>query len=184
MKIVRNFALLMLLGFSLSGFVAPINPSGAGCGALLGLMGQISKKTHENRPDRKFTVSVRACDEKIFQTYREVLKELRYKIDNTWVHGPNKWSKSRDFKVKSWRIDAVRDEDEDLEIDCDFREISSYTLPTGNVGAGKKERLLTIYSKFIYFPEDPIYNKEYIHRKVLERLKNSEAEAKALVPTK
>ncbi len=53
------------------------------------------------------------------------------------------------------------------------------------MGSEKEKRSeITIYSKSPYFPEEPIYNKEYIHQKVLERLKNSEAESKKLVPSK
>jgi len=112
MKKIRNFALLMLLFFSLSGLVGP--GTGTGCGQLLGEMGKISRKTHrEMRPGRKFRVSVRACDEQTFQSYREVLKEMGFKIDHTWVNKNNHtW-----VSEPGWRFDAGKDdEDEDLEI--------------------------------------------------------------------
>jgi len=137
MKKVRNFALLILLGFTLSG---------AACFQLAGLAAQIiSKKTHDPNwpPMKRFEVSVRTCDEKNYQAYREVLIEMGYgyPIDQSWVN------------LSGWRIRAVRDKDEDLSIDCNVPE--------------KKEKRAEIWiqSGIPYFP------KESIHQKVLERLK-------------
>ena len=125
----------------------------AGCELLIpiaaDLMQKISQKTHENRPDRKFTVSVRACDEKTHQAYREVIKEMGYELDPLWNSSTG------------WRFDAVRDYWEDLEISC-FEIVE---------GEKKGSSAIKIYSRFIYFPEEPKHYKENIHQKVLERLK-------------
>ena len=81
MKKVRNFALLMLLGFSLSGYVN-LFPLVVGCAAL---MNEVSEYTHKNMPIKEFIVSVRTCDEKTHQAYQEVLQEMGYKLDRSWV---------------------------------------------------------------------------------------------------
>jgi len=76
MKIGRNIILLMLLGFSLSGFGIPGAGAGDGVGAACTLilipMRKIAKHQRENIR-KGFEVSVRTCDEKNYQAYREVL---------------------------------------------------------------------------------------------------------------
>ena len=166
----------MLLGFSLSGFGPPIKITphftGGGCAAVaFREMEKISQKTHLNRPELQFRVSVRTCDEKNHQAYREVLKEMGYKLDPPWV------------RSSRWVIDAVRDEDEDLGISC--IKLHFYTPPTEDAGEEKKKSSeITIISKIPWFPEEPKHYKKNIHQKVMERLKNSEAKTKVPVPSK
>ncbi len=96
MKKVRNFALLMLLFFTLSG---------GACGYL---MAEINKITLDPNwpPMKRFEVSVRTCDEKNSKAYWEVLNEMGYEITPPWVTS------------FGWQIDAVMGKDEGLRVNC------------------------------------------------------------------